>query len=203
VRIGILGAGDMADGLGGGWARAGHDVMVSGRDPDRTAALADRIGARAGSFADAGAFGAVVLLAVRHEGVPAVLASAGDLTGTVLVDCTNAVVPGRWTMPPGPTAYQRIAAATDATVVKGFNLCHESVWRLPSRVFGGRPLSVPLCGEPAAVATVAPLVTDLGATPVDAGGPERAPLLDATAAFAIGLWLSGADAQAVLPPIVA
>jgi predicted dinucleotide-binding enzyme len=203
MRIGILGAGDMAEGLGGGWARAGHDVLVSGRDQGRAAALAERIGARAGSFADAGGFGDVVLLAVRHEAVGDVLASAGDLAGTILVDCTNAVVPGRWTMPAGPTAYQRVTAATGATVVKGFNLCHESVWRLPSRVFGGRPLSVPLCGDPAAVATVAPLVSDLGCTPVDAGGPGRAPLLDATAAFAIGLWFGGADAQAILPPIVA
>lgn len=32
MRIGILGAGNMADALGTQWAVAGHEVMVSGRD---------------------------------------------------------------------------------------------------------------------------------------------------------------------------
>jgi len=58
-----------------------------------------------------------------------------------------------------------------------------------------------MCGPPAALAAVRPLVADLGCTPVDAGGPERAALLEATAAFAIGLWHGGVDAQAVLQPL--
>ncbi|MER7134500.1 NAD(P)-binding domain-containing protein, partial [Streptosporangium saharense] len=39
MRIGIVGAGSMAEALGGGWVRAGHDVLVGGRDAGRTAAL--------------------------------------------------------------------------------------------------------------------------------------------------------------------
>jgi predicted dinucleotide-binding enzyme len=69
-------------------------------------------------------------------------------------------------------------------------------------VFNGRPLSVPLCGDDvAAVDTVASLVDDLGCRAVNAGGLERAGLLEAMAAFVIGLWLDGEDAQAVLPPL--
>ncbi len=45
------------------------------------------------------------------------------------------------------------------------------------------------------------LVADLGCTPVNGGGLARAMQLEATAAFMIGLWFGGADAQAVLPPL--
>ena len=32
MRIGVLGTGKMAASLGGAWARAGHDVVIGGRD---------------------------------------------------------------------------------------------------------------------------------------------------------------------------
>ncbi len=44
------------------------------------------------------------------------------------------------------------------------------------------------------------LVHDIGARPVFAGDLSRAALLEATAAFAIGLWFAGQDAQAILAP---
>ncbi|MDJ0343630.1 NAD(P)-binding domain-containing protein [Streptomyces sp. H10-C2] len=211
MRIGILGAGNMADALGTQWARAGHELTVSGRHPDRAAALAKQIGpaARAGSWAEAAVFGDVVLLAVRDQAVPAVLeaagAAAGALRGRVLIDCTNPVVPGRFTLATqgGSSMAERVAeTAVGAHVVKAFNLCHEDVWRMTPPVFDGSPLAVPLCGDDAdALATARSLVRDLGCEPVEGGGLERAGLLEATAAFMIGLWVCGADAQAVIPPL--
>lgn len=180
-RIGILGTGNMGSALGDAWRAAGHDVLTGGRRGPV-------------SLADAGKHG-VVLLAVPASAAVEVLAHVPS--GATVIDCTNEVTPGFGVGHP----YARIMAARpDLAVVKGFNLCHDSVWRLPSRVFGGRALSVPLCGPAEAVATVRPLVADLGCVPVDGGGPERAALLEATAAFAIGLWFGGADAQAVLQP---
>lgn len=211
MRIGILGAGHMADALGTPWTRAGHEIMVSGRDPAKAAALAERIGpaARAGTWAEAVAFGEVILLAVRDDGVAAVLeasgASGGALDGRVLIDCTNSVVPGRFTLGthPGPSVAERVAeTATGARVVKAFNLCHEDVWRMTPPAFHGTPLAVPLCGDdPDALATVGRLVTDLGCHPVEAGGLDRAGLLEATAAYLIGLWFGGHDPRATVPPI--
>ncbi|MFF3347633.1 NADPH-dependent F420 reductase [Streptomyces sp. NPDC002779] len=205
MRIGIIGAGAMAEGLGGQWARAGHDVLVGGRDEGRTTALAARIGARAGRPGEA-ARRDVVLAAVPYAAaVPVVSALAGDLAGRTLVDCTNPVGPGfRLLTAGGPSAAERIAAAAPgAHVVKAFNLCHESVWRLTPPVFDGRPLAVPLCGdEGAALESVRRLVRDLGCEPVHGGGLDRAALLEATAAFLIGLWVGeGADAQAIAPPL--
>jgi predicted dinucleotide-binding enzyme len=185
MRTGILGTGNIATGLGGGWRAAGHEVLTGGRSGPV-------------SLADAGRFGDVVLLAVPASAAVEVLTHIPP--GRIVVDCTNDVTPGFGVRHP----YADIAAARpDLAVVKAFNLSHESVWRLPSRVFDGRPLAVPLCGPPAAVEAVRPLVTALGCTPVDAGGPERAALLEATAAFAIGLWFAGVDAQAILQPLLA
>jgi predicted dinucleotide-binding enzyme len=179
MRIGTLGAGRMATGLGEAWEAAGHCVRYGRRD----------------SLAEAASFGEVVLLAVTYEAVPSVLPVIPP--GTVVIDCTNGVDRGRWVR----SVYTQITElAPSLQVVKAFNLAHDSTWRLPSRVFDGRPLAVPLCGPPAAVAKVAPLVTDLGCTPFDAGGPERAQLLEATAALAIGLWFAGHDTQAIMTP---
>ncbi|WP_189323462.1 NADPH-dependent F420 reductase [Streptomyces flaveus] len=207
MRIGIVGTGSMADALGGQWARAGHDVLVGGRDAGRSAALGERIGGRAGSLRDAAEHGTdAVLLAVPYAAVAGVVSGLADaLEGRTLVDCTNPVAPGFvLETRGGPSAAERIAIAAPGThVVKAFNLCHESVWRLTPPVFDGRPLAVPLCGDDAlALDTVQRLVRDLGCEPLNGGGLERAALLEATAAFLIGLWVGeGADAQAIVPPV--
>ncbi|MGW3345477.1 NADPH-dependent F420 reductase [Nonomuraea rubra] len=206
MRIGILGAGGMADALGTQWARAGHEVMVSGRDPGRSAARAARMTAaagaevRAGSFAEAGGFGEVVVVAVREAGLLGTLQAAGAvLRGKALVDVTNAN-PQEFDVT--RSLARLIGDVTGGHVVKAFNLCHVDVWRMTPPIFHGRPLAVPLCGDdPDALAAVRTLVADLGCTPVDGGGLGRAVLLEATAAFMIGLWFGGADAQAVLPPL--
>jgi predicted dinucleotide-binding enzyme len=183
MRIGILGRGNIASGLGAGWQAAGHEVLAGSRSGDV-------------SLAEAGGFGDVVLLAVPAGAVPEVLVHVPP--GRVVIDCTNDVTPGFLVAHP----YEGILAARpDLRVVKAFNLCHDSVWRAPSRVFDGRPLAVPMCGPADAKEVVARLVSDLGCNPLDAGGPERAALLEATAAFVIGLWFEGVDAQAILQPL--
>jgi predicted dinucleotide-binding enzyme len=188
MRIGIFGTGGMADALGTHWARAGHELRVAGRST--------------GTWAEVAAFADVVLLAVPADAVFELLPRVGSLRGKVLVDCTNQPGPAGG-LPPGTPVAARIAAATPgAHVVKAFNLAHVDVWRMTPPVFGGRPLSVPLCGDdPGALDAVSTLVRDVGAKPVRAGGLDRAALLEATAAFVIGLWFAGEDAQAILTPV--
>ncbi|MCF6473962.1 NADP oxidoreductase [Nonomuraea sp. MG754425] len=210
MRIGILGAGGMADALGTQWAAAGHEVMVSGRDPGRSAAQAARMDAhagaagrvRSGTFAESAAFGEVVVVAVREAGLLGTLRAAGErLRGKALIDVTNAADPGAYDVT--RSLARLIGDVTGGHVVKAFNLCHVDVWRMTPPAFDGRPLSVPLCGDdPRALTAARTLVADLGCVPVDGGGAERAALLEATAAFVIGLWFGGADAQAILPPLV-
>ncbi len=237
MRIGILGAGNMADALGTQWLRAGHDIMVSGRDPVASAALAQKMttaahrpgptasgpdhacaqdapgqpglaspepdvaDARAGTWAEAAAYGEVVMVAVTEAGLHDVLGAAGPaMSDKPVIDVTNAVGPGAYDVT--RSLAELIAESTGGHVVKAFNLCHVDVWRMTPPVFDGRPLAVPLCGDDErALAATRTLVTDLGCTPVYAGALNRAKLLEATAAFMIGLWIGGADAQAILPPL--
>lgn len=211
MRIGILGTGNMADALGTHWARAGHDVLIGGRSADRAGALAGRIGGRAGTLRDAAAFGDATLLAVPHDSVPAVLKAAGAaeggrvLRGRVLIDCTNPIGPGFvLTTQGGPGAAVRIAGATGAHVVKAFNHCADSVWRLTPPAFADGPLAVPLCGDDeGALETVRTLVRDMGCVPLAAGGLDRAVYVETATAFLIGLWVNGEDPRRMLPPLAA
>jgi predicted dinucleotide-binding enzyme len=204
MRIGILGAGNMADALGGQWAAAGHEVMIGARAPATALALAGRIGprARAGGLRAAAGYGDAVLLAIRYEGLPEVFRTTGDaLRGRTLIDCVNGIVHPDVTLA-RPSVAEWIAEETGASVVKAFNLCHESVWRRRPPHFEGRPLAVPICGDdPDALATVRTLVAAIGCEPLNAGGLARASLVEAAAAFAIGLLIGGADPRAAFPPV--
>ncbi|TQS30748.1 NADPH-dependent F420 reductase [Microbispora sp. KK1-11] len=207
MRIGILGTGAMATALGGAWVRAGHDVLVGGRDRAAAAATAARTGAaKDGTLADAAAHGELVLAAVPAGVAPRLVGGlAAVLAGRTVVDCSNPIEPGDdgpALTTGGTTSVARLMAdaAPDAHVVKAFNLCHDSIWTLPRPAFEGVPLAVPFCGDdPVSLGRVAALVTSMGCTPMPCGGLSRAVHIEATAAFAIGVWWSGAEPRSAFP----
>lgn len=207
MRIGILGTGAMATALGGAWVRAGHDVLVGGRDRAAAAATAARTGAaRDGTLADAAAYGELVLAAVPAGVAPRLVSGlAAVLAGRTVVDCSNPIEPGDDGLTlttGGTTSVARLMAdaAPDAHVVKTFNLCHDSVWTLPRPAFEGVPLAVPFCGDdPVSLDRTAALITSMGCTPMPCGGLSRAVHIEATAAFAIGVWWSGAEPRSAFP----
>ncbi|MFD0365142.1 NADPH-dependent F420 reductase [Nocardia sp. GCM10030253] len=213
MRIGIIGAGQMAQALGGGWAEAGHEIVIGARSRAAADGLAASIGhgARAGDIVDAAEFGDVVLLALPVSALDEVLGAVGEkLVGRTVIDCTNAFMPDE-AAPAGATAFvlaedavaERVAAtAPGAHVVKAFNVCAAEVWASDAREFEGRRLGVPICGDdPTAVRQVAELAEDLNLQPVSSGGLHRAKYLEATSVFTVGLWFSGQDARAVFPPL--
>jgi predicted dinucleotide-binding enzyme len=209
MRIGIIGTGAMASALGGAWVRAGHEVLIGGRDPRAARRLASATGALGGGeVAEAARFGEAVLVAVPADAaVPVIAPLAADLAGRTLLDCTVPMAPGAdgprlTTAGPADSVAARLAAtAPAARVAKVFGICHESIWTLPQPAFeGGTPLGVPYCtDEPAAAALVDDLVASLGCVPVPCGGLDRAGLLEATAVFAIGIWWSGGEARHAFP----
>lgn len=207
MRIGIIGAGQMARALGGGWAAAGHEIAVGARTSARAdeAVAAIGHGARAMTIAGTARFGQATLLALPVAALDDVVQEhRRTFTGRTLIDCTNAFAPdaGGFTLSE-PAVAERIAAtAPGAHVVKAFNLLAAEVWAGPDRAFEGRTLTVPLCGDDAdAVATVAGLAADLTLRPVHAGGLRQARYLEATSAFVVGLWFAGHDARAMFPPL--
>ncbi|GAA2050597.1 NAD(P)-binding domain-containing protein [Catenulispora yoronensis] len=209
MRIGVLGTGNMADALATQWVRAGHEVIIGGRDVGKAEQLASRIGdgAKPADLRTAAeAADDVVLAALPYAaGADVVGALRSALEGKAVLDCSNPIGPGfRLLTEGGPSAAQRLAAAApEAHVIKAFNVCHEDVWRMQPPVFDGRPLAVPLCGDDeASLARARELVRNIGCEPLAAGGLERASLVEATALLFIGLWVGEqVDAQAIAPPL--
>ena len=80
MKIGVIGSGRIGSTIGGLWVKAGHEVMFSDRDPEQVKRAIDGLGpiaqARAGSVAEAVAFGDAVLIAVPYGALPAI-ATAG------------------------------------------------------------------------------------------------------------------------------
>lgn len=202
MRIGIFGAGAMAEVLGTRWIAAGHDVMVTGRSPEKARALAGRLGAGTGSVPETAAFADVALIAVRYQGMEFTLSQIGDaLRGKPVLDCNNPVETANFTLvtEPGRSMAQRIQQATGGKVVKAFNLCHAEVWRMRPPVFDGRRLVVPYCGDHSdALSQARDLIADLGAEPLVVGDLRHAHHLEAMAAVVIKLLFSGRDPRTVL-----
>lgn len=201
MRIGVLGAGRMTEALVPAWLRAGHEVLIGGRTPQKTAALARRLGARAGTLREAAEFGEVVLVAVLLAGLDETLRAAGapegTLAGKTVLDCGNAVNLAGFSQvyfAGGTSMAEEIARlAPGAHVVKAFNQVHMDVWRMDPPVFGGRPLVVPIAGDEEGKAVAGVLVQEQGAEPLDAGDLTQARHLEAMAIVVIRLLYSGHD----------
>jgi NADPH-dependent F420 reductase len=181
MKIGVIGTGRMGSGLGKLWAANGHQVMFGSRDPDKARRLAQtaRSKASGGTYADAAAFGEVLLFAVPWPAAEEVLTSVGPLSGKVLIDITNAFGPsGDLALGHSTSAAEQIARwAPGARVVKAFNGIHYE--RLDQRRYGDQAASLFFCGDDAeAKRAVAQLGAELGLDPVDCGPLASARLLE-------------------------
>ncbi|MFW5418083.1 NAD(P)-binding domain-containing protein [Nocardiopsis sp. CNT-189] len=204
MRIGVLGTGAMAEALGAGWVRAGHEVAVGGRSAEKARALAGRLGGGASAAPPerAAAGRDAVLLAVAWDGAADMLAAAGAaggaLAGVPLIDPSNPVPHGGGVLRIADgSAAERIAAlAPGAHVVKAFHLFPAAHWAGPGPASG----TVAMCGDDAgALETAGRLVRDLGAAPAVLGPLGRARQLEEAAGFCIGLAFAGFDPSSALP----
>ncbi|MBL7255547.1 NADPH-dependent F420 reductase [Paractinoplanes lichenicola] len=205
MRIAILGTGTFATALATGWTRAGHDVNIGGRSPQRAAAAAEASGAHYGPLPDIVKDADAVLLSVRWEGIADILTAVGapdgSLTGKPLIDPTNAVDHGIGVLrtDPGRAIAQRVAElAPGAHVVKALHLFPSTRWTAPT----SPPVTVPICGDdPAPLQTVSSLIRDIGGTPVVFGGLDRARQLEEVAGFVITLAFAGINPQLAIPAV--
>ena len=94
MNIGVIGSGDVAKALGGGFLKHGHKVAMGTRDIVKLADWAKlNPNAQIGSFADAAKFGDVVVLAVKGTVAADALRMAGaaNLAGKTVIDATNPI----------------------------------------------------------------------------------------------------------------
>ncbi len=95
VKIGMIGGGVVSTNLAKAWIKTGHQVMLSSRNPeslkDKVAALGPN--ARAGTVAEAVAFGDVILLAVPYTAVPDIAKEYGKALATkiLVIDASNPI----------------------------------------------------------------------------------------------------------------
>jgi len=184
MKIGILGSGDVARSLGAGFLKHGHSVMLGTRDPAKLSAwLKDHGGAKAASFADAAAFGELVVLAVKGSVALDVLRAAGApaLAGKPVIDATNPIAD----TPPANGVLKFFTSLDDslmerlqrefagARFVKAFNSVGSALMVDP--VLPGGPPTMFICGnDEAAKKTVGGVVGQFGWEVVDLGKAEAA-----------------------------
>jgi len=92
VKIGVIGSGNVGSNLGRVLAKAGHPVMFSSRNLAHDKQLAAQVGAnaRAGTPAEAAAFGNVLIIAVPYRALPDLGKSLdGALKGKIVLDACN------------------------------------------------------------------------------------------------------------------
>jgi len=91
-KIGIVGSGHIGGTLGMLLAKAGYEVLYSSRHPDALKDLVKTAGpkARAGTVADAIAFGDVIVLSVPLKAIPDLDAGTkAALKGKIVIDTSN------------------------------------------------------------------------------------------------------------------
>jgi 8-hydroxy-5-deazaflavin:NADPH oxidoreductase len=178
-KIGVIGSGRIGGTVGELWAKAGYDVMFSSLDLEADRKLAARVGAKAGTPAEAAAFGEVLLISVPYKALPQLGRDlASSIKGKVVLDTAN----------PYPQRDGEMAVAVrekgtgiaspeflpGARLVRAFNSVGFA--QLGSEAHrAGEKVAIPLAADDAAALKVAiQLVTDAGFEPVVVGGLARA-----------------------------
>ncbi|MDZ4763544.1 MAG: NAD(P)-binding domain-containing protein [Chloroflexota bacterium] len=178
MKIGILGAGLVGTNLAKALINAGHEVMLSSREPDgeRMQKTIAGLGAnaRAGMVEDTLNYSNVVAIALDWDAIYDVV-KVGDWTDKIVIDMTN-----RFGDHESPA--HELATLTKAHIVKAFNTIGAENY--PNPTFGGIPATMFIAGDNTqAKHTVAELVRAIGFDLVDAGDLQAAHHLENLAAF--------------------
>jgi predicted dinucleotide-binding enzyme len=197
MKIAILGAGNVGGTLGKVWAKRGHNVFFGVRQPydDKVQQLVESVGAKsqAGTVAQAAAFGEVVVLATPWSAAESVVRAAGNLSGKVVIDCTNPLKADLSGLELGfdTSAAEQVAGwARGAKVFKAFNTAGFNIMANP--VIDGIRTVMFVCGDDEALKpSVLNLASDVGFDAVDAGKLAIARLLEPWAMLWIHLAFSG------------
>lgn len=176
LRIGVIGSGHIGGTIGGLWVKAGHPVLFSSRHPDELKNLVAGLGplARAGTVAQAIAFGDALFIAVPYGALPQIGRDNADaLRGKIVLDPCNAVSARDGAIADeverdgiGLTSQKYLPGTR---LVRAFNTMSYMIFAREAN----RPdpkLAIPIAGDDAsAVLVAAGLVRDAGFEPVVVG----------------------------------
>jgi predicted dinucleotide-binding enzyme len=177
MKVAIIGAGNVGRTLGGAWGRRGHDVSYGVRDPEdpKYAALNGHATTNDGAVQAAD----VVVLCTPWQATERAVAECGDLTGKVVIDCTNPLSADFSSLVVGHTssgAEQVAGWAPGARICKAMNQIGAASMDGPT--FAAAPVMF-VCGDDAEAKDVtSALVSELGFEAVDAGALDVSRLLE-------------------------
>ena len=182
MRIGIVGAGRIGGNCATQFAKGGHEVKLSGRDPSKLGPLAAEIGdaATVGTPAEAAEFGEIVVFAVPWDGFDDAVAGAGSLDGKIVIDTTNQY--GSSEMPAeGETgASFHAARVPGARYTKSFNTLTSAFQAEAAFRPESNRVVQWVCGDDEdAKKVVMGLIADAGYVPVDVGSNADAAVIEA------------------------
>jgi predicted dinucleotide-binding enzyme len=189
--VGVLGSGEVGRRLAAAFRDRGHEVVIGSRDPAKAElrdwVAGDGAGITTGTFAEAAAFGELVVLAVLGNAAPEAIEQAGpaNFAGKVLIDTMNPLDFSKG-FPPGLSisgadslgeTVQRLLP--DARVVKAFNTIGNPYFADPV-LSGDRPTMLIAGDDDQAKRAVDGVLSSFGWPPaVDIGGIEGSRELEA------------------------
>ena len=201
MKVTLIGTGNMGSGLAKQFSKAGHSLVITGRNAAKAQALAQ---ATRGSFkaANAAEDADVVIVATAYGDAVTALRAAGDLAGKVVIDITNPLTADYMglTLGHSTSAAEEIQKAfPKARVVKAFNTVFaQTLAAGPS--LGGETVPVYLAGDDAAAKeTVKALAQSAGFAAVDAGGLKNARYLEPLAGLNIYFGYGAGKGTAIAP----
>ncbi len=188
MKIGIIGAGNIAYALGNGWLKSGHEVVFGVRNPqsDKAAILKQKIAeAPILSVTDALDFADVIAITTPADAVLEFAELLKTHAQKVIIDCTNAI---RVKPLPYQTAFEAIEAIAGAqNLVKCFN--STGYENLLNPAYPHTAIDMFCAGDSAEAKNIATqLSLDLGfAHCYDFGGSKQVELLESFAKAWINL----------------
>ena len=184
MKVGIIGSGVVAQSLGDGFRKHGHEVMLGTRDSAKLDDWSARNpGAQVGSFADVAKFGELVVLAVKGTVAAQALRSAGpeNFAGKPIIDACNPIADApivdgvlKFFVGPNESLMQQLQSRfPDGRFVKAFS-CVGSALMVNPQLEGGPPTMF-ICGNDEAAKNIVREVLDqFGWETADMGSAEAA-----------------------------
>lgn len=201
MNITLVGTGNMGSALAKQLAKAGHELVIVGRNTEKAKALAEATGATynaSNATKDADA----VIVATAYENAISALNAAGNLDRKVIIDITNPLTDDYMGLTIGhhTSAAEEIQKAyPSAKVVKAFNTVFAQI------LADGPNLAdviVPVYyagNNDDAKETVRELIKSMGFQPVDAGPLKNARYLEPLAGLNIYLGYGSGHGPTIAP----
>ncbi|MFM7366147.1 MAG: NADPH-dependent F420 reductase [Cuspidothrix sp.] len=186
MKIAVIGAGNVGSRLAKLFILAGHEITIGSREQEKAQAIAAQLGetVKGAKYADAVASADVIIITTpwANNTTLGVVQELDDLTGKIVIDCTNPLAPDYMSNTLGYTtsSAEEIAKLIPGVpVVKAFNTIFAEVMEPGKQIFDGQKATGFYCGDDAAAkATVAKLIEDAGFEPVDVGVLQNARYLE-------------------------